>query len=229
MTPAGGVSDHLAGVSLFGGVPPALLDGLAAASSERTYAAGDRIFRRGDQGTSLYVVVEGRVRIEVVASSDRAFLLGAMGPGEVFGDLAVFDEGPRSADAVALEDTRCVVVPRAAVLSVAEMDGQLLDAVIRSFGALARRLTDRLTQLALLDTPGRLAAVLLDLAGEAPGHEVESVPLPLNQSDLARMIGASRQTTNQVLREFETRGYIVVRDRTLVIHDRPALLRRAQP
>jgi CRP-like cAMP-binding protein len=221
--------DHLAGVALFAGVPPALLEEIALASTERTYAAGERIFARGDHGTSLYVLVEGRVRIEVVASSGRAFLLGAMGAGEVFGDLAVFDEGPRSADAVALEDTRCVVVPRAAVLDVARSDARLLDAVIRSFGALARRLTDRLTQFALLDAPGRLAAVLLDLGCEAPADDDGAMPLPLNQSDLARMIGASRQTTNQALREFESRGYIVVRDRTMLIHDRAALMRRAQP
>ena len=115
------------------------------------------------------------------------------------------------------------------MLDVAQSDPQLLDTVIRSFGALARRLTDRLTQFALLDAPGRLAAVLLDLGGEAAANQEATVAVALNQSDLARMIGASRQTTNQALREFETRGYIVLRDGTLAIRDRPALARRARP
>ena len=116
MTGEGQVREQLAAVSLFEGVAPGLLERVAAASADRRYVTEERIFSRGDQGTSLYVLVEGRVRIEVVASSERALLLGTMGVGEVFGDLAVFDEGPRSADAVALEEdplsgcaTRCGV------------------------------------------------------------------------------------------------------------------------
>jgi CRP/FNR family transcriptional regulator, cyclic AMP receptor protein len=138
--------------------------------------------------------------------------------------VALLDGAPRSASAEALEDTTVLALSRAAFLELVRGQPPILDAVMRSFGALIRRLTDQTADHVFLDLPGRVAKALVRLAGDS---KAPLVTIELNQSQLAEMAGGSRQSVNQALGTFANRGWLHTEGRRIVVTDVAALRRRA--
>ncbi|HEY6378272.1 MAG TPA: Crp/Fnr family transcriptional regulator [Candidatus Dormibacteraeota bacterium] len=217
----------LARTRLFGMVPAETLTRVAEQAQLRSCRKGEVIVHQGDSAETLFVVVEGLVKVFVTSPEGAEMVLVTLGPTDTFGELAVVDGGERSASAEACELTTLLVLRRSALLALLPDHPDLIEGLLRSLGALARRLTDQTADLVFLDLHGRVAKLLLGLAEERgevrDGMRV--LDLHLTQSDLASMVGGSRQSVNQILRTFETLGYLEVEGRRMLVL-RPDLLRR---
>jgi len=202
---------------------------LADRSVERSYPRHGRLFYQGDPGSGLYVLASGLVKVIVTSEDGEEMVLVTLGPGDAFGELSIVDGGPRSASAEALEPTVALVITREVLLDLATRDSGLTDALLRTLGALLRRLTEQASDLVFLDLPGRMAKLLAQLAAERGTETPEGIELDANltQTDLAGMVGASRQSVNQILQGFTRRGYLQVQGRRIVIHRLDLLRRRA--
>lgn len=215
----------------FRGLPDALRAALRAAGRVRTVRAGERLFMRGDPDDGVYCVLEGAVRVGAASMGGREALLAVVGPTSWFGEITLFDGGPRTHDAYAERDSTLFHVPRAPLAA-------LLDATPAWWHAFGLLLTqklrlafDAIEEAALLPAAARVARRLLVLArsyGEEPGgggeHRVVSVP----QEDLALMLALSRQTVNQILRQFERDGLVVLRYGQIEIADAERLAQAAE-
>jgi CRP/FNR family transcriptional regulator, cyclic AMP receptor protein len=214
---------------LFAELREETLRALADRSVERSYPRHGRLFYQGDPGSGLFVLASGLVKVVVTSEDGEEMVLVTLGPGEAFGELSIVDGGPRSASAEALEPTVALVITREVLLDLAARDSGLTEALLRTLGALLRRLTEQASDLVFLDLPGRMAKLLAGLAAERGTETPDGVELDANltQTDLAGMVGASRQSVNQILQGFARRGYLQVRGRRIVIHRLDLLRRRA--
>ena len=204
------------------------LDRLAEKAVERSYRKGQLLFYQGDPGDSLFVMVEGLVKVSVVSEHGDEMVLVALRPPDVFGEVAIVDAGPRSASAEALEPTKVLVVTRTALLEVMRSHPDVNEALLRSLGHSLRRLTEQAADLVFLDLHGRVAKLMVHLAEKqaADGGEIV-LDLQMTQSDLARMVGGSRQSVNQILKSFEKRGYVEVQGSHVKVKELEGLRRRA--
>jgi CRP/FNR family transcriptional regulator, cyclic AMP receptor protein len=220
----------LAQVPLF-----AALDADSAASLEKTLTSrtvprGRVVFREGDPGDRLFIVLDGKVKISRTATDGRENLLAVLGAAEMFGELSLFDPGPRTATVTTVtaatlasldhDDLRPLLSehPRVAV--------QLLQALAQRL----RRTNEAKADLVFTDVPGRVAKALLDLAEkfgipEAGGTRVRH---DLTQEELAQLVGASRETVNKALSEFAHRGWLRIDGRSVLLLDPDRLARRAR-
>ena len=218
----------LAGTPMFEGLTPAELEPLRPALRTRRYARDDYLFREGDPGSHLYLVVEGQVKIARVAEGGAEIVFAIAGPGEVFGELSLFEEeGERSADAQALEASECVVVARDRVVGLLVSHPELLLRIVSSLSAYIRRKDAAVAEVAFLDIPARVARKLLELA-QSKGRKSEAgtvIDLPLSQRTLAAMVGASRENVNRALHRFSVLGHIR-QDRGVITVVRPEELRK---
>jgi CRP-like cAMP-binding protein len=214
---------------LFGTMAPEALDRLAERARRRTFARGEVIFREDDAGDSLCVVVTGLVKVYRTSPEGDEMVLVTLGPSAVFGELPMIDGGLRSASAAAVESTTLLTLTRASLLDALRDSPELVDRMLRSLGSMVRRLTDQAADLVFLDLHGRVAKLLLALAEERGTSETDgrTLDLGMTQTDLANMVGGSRQSVNQVLRSFERLGYLELDGRRIVIRERALLQRRA--
>lgn len=216
---------------LFGDLDQDAVYRLAERADERTCEKGEIVVQEGTPGGSLFVVVTGLLKVFVTSPGGEEMVLVTLKPADVFGELALVDGGPRSASAQALERSTLLVLGRNALLEIVAEEPSLTDALLRSVGALVRRLTAQAADLVFLDLHGRVAKLLLGLA-EDQGEQTESgkvLDLHMTQSDLAHMVGGSRQSVNQILRSFEERGYVELRGRQILVKEPESLRRRALP
>ena len=216
---------------LFEGVSAAEIESLRPALRVRNFGKDTHVFREGDPGSHLFIVASGQVKITRVAASGAEIVFAVIGPGEVFGELSLFEEeGERSADAVALEATECVLLAKSAVLHFLREHPALLLRLVSSLVAYIQRKDRALAEVAFLDIPGRVAGKLLELAasrGEPePGGGVV-IRMPLSQRTLAGMVGASRENVNRALHRFAELGYIRQSKGTVTVLKADALRRRS--
>jgi CRP/FNR family transcriptional regulator, cyclic AMP receptor protein len=219
----------LQNTALFGAMAPDALERLAGKARRRSYPRGAVIFREDDAGDSLCVVVSGLVKVYRTSPDGDEMVLVTLGPAAVFGELPMVDGGVRSASAAVVEATTVVTLNRAALLEALRESPELVDRLLRSMGSMIRRLTDQAADLVFLDLHGRVAKLLLALAEERGSAEAsgQALELGMTQTDLANMVGGSRQSVNQVLRSFERLGYLELDGRRIVIREPASLQRRA--
>lgn len=188
---------------LFAGVPEAARARLAAAARPVGYAAGEAVFRRGDPGEGMLVLLDGLVRLHLATAGGRELTLGLLGPGEPIGELALIDGGPRSADATALTPARGLMLRHADARAVIAGDAAAAAAMLRTLAARLRRTTDQVEAVGLRSLPQRLAGALLKLAAADPSGLVR-----LPQGQIAALVAASRPKVNVALAEFRARGLL---------------------
>jgi CRP/FNR family transcriptional regulator, cyclic AMP receptor protein len=225
---AAAASKLLAGTDLFGSLPEDGLRELGERATRRSFAPGQLIFREGDDAESLYVVIDGLVKVTVGNAEGMELILTTLRSGDAFGELPLIDDGPRSASAIALSETTLLVLNRANLLDVLRRRPQLVDGLFRSIGAVVRRLTEQAADLVFLDLHGRVAKLLLRLADRgAKRNGAIVLDVHVTQTDLAEMVGGSRQSVNSSLHALERRGILEIHGREILIRDVEALRRRA--
>lgn len=223
----GGATDEavglLMGVSLFAHADPDVLAHVAGASKMRRLVRGDVLFREGDLPDALYVVARGRLAIAIASPLDRReSVVALMEPGDLFGELGLLDDGPRSALARALEPSTVLEVPFAPVRELFTANPQLLWNVARLLSARLRVMDEVLADSVFLDVTGRTAKRLLELAGGE-----DEFALPVTQEELAGMVGASRERVNKSIATFIKLGWLEQNERTYRILRRDQLELRA--
>lgn len=222
----------LSGVALFRGLSSRQLETLAPLLHRRTFPAGSNVITAEEQGESVYVILEGTVKVYVNHADGTEVILAILGPGETVGEMSVADSLGRSASVLTLEDSTFLWMDRRSLLS--SMDE--MPVIARNLvGILARRLrlADTHTRsLAALDVHGRVAAQLLAFAreyGEPLAKGDTLIPLRLTQTDLAGLVGASRVRVNQALGYYRKRGIISLdKSFRVTVHDEEGLARRAR-
>jgi CRP-like cAMP-binding protein len=219
----------LARTGLFGELDENARRRLAEVAIERNYKKGQLIFYQGDLGESLFIVAEGSVKVFVTSEDGDEMVLVTLGPGDIFGELAVIDGGPRSASAETLEATKLLALTRTTLLQVMHEHPAITDSLLRTLGSVVRRLTEQATDLVFLDLHGRVAKLLVSFTDSrgVDQHGETILDLRLTQTDLAAMVGGSRQSVNQILRLFERRGLVELRGRKIVVKELAQLRRRA--
>ena len=218
-------ADFLASVPMFSGLQRDELLKFAELTRERTYPKGSVILFQGDPGDSLYVLRQGRAKVVLIGEDGREVILGVLEPGAHFGELALIDDQPRSAHVIAMEDSQLLILRREDFRRRVEANPSVAWALLTELSRRLRRADQKIGGLVLLDVPGRIARLLLDLAQESGGPTIEKA---LTHQTIAQMIGASRETVSRAMKEFQDQGLIVVERRRIAVGNRDALEKRAQ-
>lgn len=195
---------------LFEAMQPAEIDTVLQMATERRVRRGQTIFQKGDAGSSLMAVLRGRVRITAVSAEGKEVTLNVIDAGEVFGEVALLDGMPRSADAVAIEESLLLVLERRLLLPFLTSKPDLLLRLLAVMCKRLRRTSVALEELALFELPMRLARVLGQLAEDygrplAMGIRID---FKLSQRDLATLVAASRESVNKQLRAWKRDGMV---------------------
>ncbi len=191
----------------------------------RRFRRNEVVFHQGDVGDALHIVVEGGVKIVLPSAEGDEAIIASLKAGDFFGELALLDGSPRSTTATALEQTETLALPRDQFLGLLPDDPRLVTALLRALAAELRRLTGHVEELHFLDLAGRLSMRLVRLARASNPDAADRVELdwPFTQSDLAAMIGATRQSVNKLLSGLVDEGLIEIDRDTLIIVDLAAL------
>jgi CRP-like cAMP-binding protein len=217
-------NDALSGVEMFAGLEPEARQRVIAAALPRTYRKGQLLFVENDPGETLILLRRGAVAVFRTAPTGERAVLSVLRPPDVLGEVSLLDGSARSLSAEAIEDTTALALSRGAFIELVHSNPRILDAVMRSLGALIRRLTEQNADHVFLDLPGRVAKTLVRLAGDS---QAPMITIELNQSQLAEMAGGSRQSVNQAIGSFASRGWLRTEGRRIVVTDVAALRRRA--
>lgn len=222
--------EALRGCGLFGNADEPTLDALAAALRIRRFRKAETVFHQGDPGDALFIVASGSVKV-VLPSDEGAepAIVAILGPGEFFGELAILDGAPHSATIVAIEPTETLVLHRDEFLALIDSEPELRRALLASLATEIRRLTGHVEDLHFLDLPGRLASRIVRLAASAGATSGEArIAWPYTQSELAGMIGGSRQSVNRLLADLTDQGLVRLERDHLVVVDVEALARTVE-
>lgn len=217
--------DFFKRVPLLANLTEAELKALAGDFVLRRFRQGETIFQQDDPGQMLYLIEAGQVRIYVQSEQGQETSVIVYGPGDVFGELAVIDEGPRSASAIAMEDTVVHILSRDHFREHMRRSPQLALDLLKALSVRLRYSTQQVGNLTLLTVPKRLARKLLELAqlhGEIEPDGVR-IDLALTQSDLASLAGTTRESINKALGAFRRQGLVRMQRGHIVIVDADAL------
>jgi CRP-like cAMP-binding protein len=196
----------------------------------RRFRRGEVIFHQGDPGDALHVVTTGAVKIVLPSPEGDEAIIATLQPGDFFGELALLDGAPHSATATAVEPVETLSLARQPFQQLLDEDRGLRSALLSGMAAELRRLTGHVEELHFLDLAGRLAMRLVRLARDRDPKAKGEVQLdwPFTQSDLAAMIGGTRQSVNKLLSQLVEDGLLVIEHDMLVINDVDALAERAE-
>ena len=207
--------------ALFVHVDEVRLRTIARSMRHRKFRRNEVIFHQGDVGDSLQIVISGALKIVLPSAAGEEAIIATLQPGDFFGELALLDGAPRSATATTVEATETLALPRDAFLALLDEDPLLTHGLLAGIAAELRRLTGHVEELHFLDLAGRLAMRLARLGRDRARNATGSVELdwPYTQSDLAAMIGATRQSVNKLLSTLVDDGLVRIERETLIISD----------
>src|SRR5712691_3096962 len=198
--------------------------------AEVELSRGEHLFNEGEDGDRLYVVLEGKMKLTRAAADGRENLISVIGPGEMFGELSLFDPRPRTSSASAVTDATLAALAhdtlRSWLLERPDVSMHMLQALARRL----RRANDVVADLVFTDVPGRVAKNLLDLAARFGVQQRDGLHVhhDLTQEELAQLVGASRETVNKALADFAARGWLQISARSVLILDTDRLRKRAR-
>jgi CRP/FNR family cyclic AMP-dependent transcriptional regulator len=190
----------------------------------------ERLFCEGDAGDKLYVILSGKIKLTRTAPDGRENLLSVHGPGEMFGELSLFDPSPRTASATAVTDARLAALAHDDLRYWLTSRPEVSMHMLRALAQRLRRINDVKADLVFTDVPGRVAKALLDLAERfgVPQANGLMVSHDLTQEELAQLVGASRETVNKALADFVARGWLQLSAKSVLLVDADRLRKRAK-
>jgi CRP/FNR family cyclic AMP-dependent transcriptional regulator len=224
------VDEVLIRAGIFQGVEPYAAEALAQALEIAEFSRGATLFSEGEPGDRLYIVSSGKVKIGRKSPDGRENLLMVAGPSDMFGELSIFDPGPRTSSATTITEVRAVSMDRDALRAWIADRPEIAEQLLRVLARRLRRTNNNLADLIFTDVPGRVAKQLLQLAqrfGTQEGGALR-VTHDLTQEEIAQLVGASRETVNKALADFAHRGWIRLEGKSVLISDSERLARRAR-
>ncbi len=224
------MSDPLARAGIFQGVDQSAVQALRAALEPVHFPRAHVIFAEGELGDRLYIVLSGKVKIGRKSPDGRENLLAVFGPADMFGELSIFDPGPRTSTATTVTEVNAVSMDRAALREWITKRPEIAEQLLRVIARRLRRTNNMLADLIFTDVPGRVAKALLQLAHDFGTQEggMLRVTHDLTQEEIALLVGASRETVNKALADFAHRGWLRLEGKSVLILEPQRLVRRAR-
>lgn len=218
------IADVLGDVPIFAALPLADRGELASRMRVRQFARDEVVFHRDDPAGHFFVIVAGTVKLTGADESGREVVIAILRGGDVFGELELFDDQPRSVTVTAITETQALALGREDFFEVLERNPRSMRAMLTLLARTIRDTAGRIEDLVFLDVPSRVAKALLDLRG-SKGSKGE---IHLTQEDIAAFVGATRTSVNRVLADLEQRGIIALGRRHIEIKDEAALERQVR-
>lgn len=211
------------------------LDDAAAASLRASMdtvkiAKGSVLFKEGDDGEHLYVIIDGKLKLGTSSGDGRENLLSILGPGEMFGELSLFDPGPRTSTATAVTDAKLLSLGHEKVIPWLKQNPEVSLQLLTRLSQRLRRTNEAVGDLVFSDVPGRVAKALIDLGDRFGKTTAEGLLVnhDLTQEELAQLVGASRETVNKALADFAGRGWLKLDGRSVLVTDLERLSKRSR-
>jgi CRP-like cAMP-binding protein len=220
----------LAGAGMFQGVEPSAVFALTKQLHPVVFPRWHTVFAQGEPGDRLYLIISGKVKIGRRSPDGRENLLTIMGPSDMFGELSIFDPGPRASSATTVTEVRAVSMDRDVLRRWIADRPEIAEQLLRMLARQLRRTNNNLARLIFTDVPGRVAHQLLQLAQRFGAQEGGALRVThdLTQEEIAQLVGASRETVNKALADFADRGWIRSEGKSVLITDSERLVRRAR-
>lgn len=199
----------LKSVTLFADLEQGELERFSQVAVPRSFPAGTRVFHEGDSSDACYIVRAGSFRVTREHSDGRAITLATLGPGEIFGELAMLDGDKRSASAEALTDGELLALPAGDVLSLLARHPEIALKLVAGLVRRLRAANVRISRQSFQTVPSRVAGILSQLSRETGANgEAGEVTIRMNQTDLAQLAGTSRESVSRFLAELERAGVV---------------------
>lgn len=217
----------LKNIPLFASLSETDREYLASLLRRKSIEKNEVLFRQGDEGTALYIIMQGRIKISVSRRMDKV-TLAILGQGEFLGEMALLDGLPRSADAMAIEESQLYALNRKDFLSFLVNNENAVRAVLYSLSMRLRKTDDQLAEMCFLNLSARLAKKLVEMAAAQSPDErcLQCCSLTISQQELGNILGVSRESINKELRILRDKGYVSTSRNTIIIHDRESLIKR---
>lgn len=215
---------------MFAGLPVLVLEAVAIAARQRQVPAGTPVFNQGDKGARAHVVIKGGVRISQSGSDGAQVLVRFIGPGEMFGTVALFTDHRYPADAIALMDTTEASWSEAVLLDLMTRHPRIAINAIRIISKRLQDVQERARELATQRAEQRIAHALIRLARQS-GHNTAAgtaITFPLRRKDIADMAGTTLHTASRILSGWEKAGLLISQHRRLTVRNLSKLLRIAE-
>ena len=192
---------------------------LAQLTVDQTYPKGSMIILAEDVGDTFFIIRKGQIKISVFHADGREVIFSLLGPGKVFGELALLDGKPRSANAMALKDSELLTIRRSDFLQLIYENPQVATSLLAELASRLRRTDEKIEGLALLDVTSRISQTILQLAEDQGIESAEGVLIknrPTHQQ-LANMSGTTRETVSRVISRLEAQGYLTCQGRQILV------------
>jgi CRP-like cAMP-binding protein len=215
---------------LFTALDDAQAASLRASMDSVKISKGGILFKEGDEGEHVYVIVDGKLKLGTSSGDGRENLLSILGPGEMFGELSLFDPGPRTSTATAVTEAKLLSLSHEKLIPWLKGNPEVSLHLLARLAQRLRRTNEAVGDLVFSDVPGRVAKALMDLGARFGKQSDEGlfVHHDLTQEELAQLVGASRETVNKALADFAGRGWLKLDGRAVLITDVERLEKRGK-
>jgi CRP-like cAMP-binding protein len=206
-------------VPIFSELTDADITSLARLSSRRHYPKDTVVFFENEEGDFFFMIVGGRIKVTILGDDGREVILSILGPGDFFGEMALLDNEPRSATAIAVEDSELLSLHRHDFQTVLADNRSIMAALIKILTSRIRKANHQISTLALLDVYGRVARVIVDMARDE-GRRLKDGRIAFRRAthqEIANRIGTTRETVTRMLKDLERQGMIHVEGREIVV------------
>jgi len=206
-------------VPLFSELSDEAISSLSRLAARRRYPRDTVVFFENEEGDCLFMILEGRIKVTILGDDGREIILTMLGPGDLFGEMALLDNEPRSATAIAVEESELLLLQRSDFQAVVGDNPGISIALIKVLTARLRRANHQIQTLALLDVYGRVARVILDMAREE-GRRLKDGRIAFRRAthqEIANRIGTTRETVTRMLKDLERQGLVRVEGREIIL------------
>ncbi len=204
----------LANIPLFAGLDAEALNAIEQHCAPRNVRKNTVVIQQGDESSTLYAVLSGRLKVSVADDQGKEVILNTLGEGDYFGELAILGDSPRTANVVTLEDSKLLTISRAAFLELIRAEPDIALGVMRGLTQRVAQLTEQVGRFALGDVYSRVRETLISNAVEEDGQLVTG---RFTQSEIAQMVGSSREMVSRLFKDLREGGYIRLDDKRVVI------------
>jgi CRP-like cAMP-binding protein len=203
---------------IFGILGPELLQQLRSHARLKTIERGTTVFSKGDPGTSLFAILEGQVKVVSFSAQGKNAVFNVLSAGDIFGEIALLDGGERTADVIAITDCKLLVIERRDFLPLVHSRPEIAQKLIEVLCERLRNTSRQVEEVMFLDLSAKLARALLRLKENSGERKIA-----LTQTEIAQIVGASRESTNKQLRDWENLKWIHLERGEIVLIDTESL------